>query len=213
MNENEPDGRQAHNPAAYLATAVRARRKERGWSLDRAAQETGVSKAMLGQIERGESSPTIATLWKIASGFHTSLSGFLEPVPAATDGFVHRSSAAIRNQPATDGMLVAALFPYEARFGFELFELTLLPGYERLSEAHEAGVTEHVIVLRGHMEVLVEGAWVALAEGGAVRFAADRPHGYRNPTAEPAVFHNLIHYGRTTPAIGAAMEQYDPSMD
>ncbi len=181
----------------YLSATLRAMRRERGWSLDRAAQQTGVSKAMLGQIERGESSPTIATLWKIASGFHTSLSSFLEPVPPASSaGVVFRRADAIRSQPGSGGMLVAPLFPYEPRFGFEVFELTLLPGYERLSDAHEAGVSEHVIVVRGHMEVLVEGQWIALAEGSAVRFSADRPHGYRNTTAAPAVFHNLIHYGQ-----------------
>jgi XRE family transcriptional regulator, regulator of sulfur utilization len=187
-------------PNQYLATTLRAMRNERGWSLDRAAQETGVSKAMLGQIERGESSPTIATLWKIASGFHTSLSSFLEPIPPAnTEGVVYRTSDAIRSQPGSDGMLVAPLFPYEARFGFEVFELTLLPGYERFSEAHEAGVTEHVIVMRGCMSVLIDGQWIELAEGHAVRFSADRPHGYRNAHTESAVFHNLIHYGQFSP--------------
>lgn len=48
---------------------LRDLRGEREWSLDRTAGVCGVSKAMLGQIERGESSPTITTLWKIASGF------------------------------------------------------------------------------------------------------------------------------------------------
>lgn len=188
---------ETQEPSLYLATTLHALRKKRGWSLDRAAQETGVSKAMLGQIERGESSPTIATLWKIASGFHTSLSGFLEPIPLpTTEGVVYRSSSAIRSQPGSDDMLVAPLFPYEPRFGFELFELTLLPGYERRSEAHEAGVIEHVIVLCGAMELLIAGEWVALAQGDAIRFSADRPHGYRNLDAEPAVFHNLIHYGQ-----------------
>ena len=62
----------------YLADTLRQLRHDRSWSLDRAASECGVSKAMLGQIERGESSPTVATLWKIASGFDTSLSSFLE---------------------------------------------------------------------------------------------------------------------------------------
>lgn len=182
-------------PNRYISASLRALRTERGWSLDRAAQETGVSKAMLGQIERGESSPTIATLWKIAGGFHTSLSSFLEPVPpTTTDGLVLRQVDVIRNQPGPDGMLVAPLFPYEPRFGFEVFELTLLPGYERLSEAHEPGVTEYVIVLSGTMEVLAEERWIELGAGHAVRFSADRPHGYRNRQAQPAVFHNLIHY-------------------
>ena len=190
MNENTTE------PHHYLPDALRTLRRARGWSLDRAALETGVSKAMLGQIERGESSPTVATLWKIATGFSASLSSFLEPVPQATaSGLVYRSSGAIRSQPGAEGMLVAPLFPYEPRFAFELFELTLLPGYERYSEAHAAGVTEHVIVVRGGMEALVDGAWIALAEGQAVRFAADRAHGYRNRSDVDAVFHNLIHYG------------------
>ena len=183
-------------PNRQIANALRLLRSGRGWSLDRTAQETGVSKAMLGQIERCESSPTIATLWKIASGFQTSLSSLIEPAPVASpDGVIRRSVEALRNQPGPDGMLVALLFPFAPQFRFELFELTLLPGYERLSEAHEPGVTEHVIVLRGPMEVLVEGEWIELGEGEAVRFTADRPHGYRNRRATPAVFHNLIHYG------------------
>ena len=184
------------NLARFLSTTLKQLRQQRGWSLSRLAEATGVSKAMLGQIERNESSPTVATLWKIASGFQTSLSSLIEPAPpASTDGVIRRSVEALRNQPGPDGMLVALLFPYAPQFRFELFELTLLPGYERLSEAHEPGVTEHVVVLRGLMEVLVEGEWIALGEGEAVRFAADRPHGYRNRQETPAVFHNLIHYG------------------
>lgn len=184
-----------NEPNQYLPSALRALRQARGWSLDRTAAETGVSKAMLGQIERGESSPTIATLWKIATGLRTSLSSFLEPLPPATgEDVVLRNADALRYQPGPDGMLVAPLFPFEPRFGFELFELTLLPGYARQSEAHVHGVTETVVVLRGAMEVFIEGAWRSLSAGDAVRFPADRPHGYRNLNAVPAVFHNLIHY-------------------
>ena len=114
------------------------------------------------------------------------------------------ASLAVRRRRAF--LLVAPLFPFEPRFAFELFELTLLPGCERISEAHAVGVTEHVIVLRGHMEVLVEGAWMKLAEGQAVRFSADRAHGYRNTSERPAVFHNLIHYaGQTQAPIGGAV--------
>ena len=43
-------------------------RQNRELSLDEAAEMTGVSKPMLGQVERGQSSPTITTLWKIATG-------------------------------------------------------------------------------------------------------------------------------------------------
>ncbi|WP_421237779.1 helix-turn-helix domain-containing protein [Aeromonas jandaei] len=178
----------------HLAQRLKGLRSELGWSLDVAARETGVSKAMLGQIERGESSPTVATLWKIATGFRVSFSSFIESAPAAQNDVLYRTADAIRQQPAGEGMQVAPLFPYERRFGFELFELTLLPGYQRESEPHEPGVTEHVIVISGLMEVLVEGEWRSLTQGEAVRFAADRPHGYRNQGVAPAIFHNLIHY-------------------
>lgn len=61
---------------SQIANQLKNLRKSRGLSLDATAQLTGVSKAMLGQIERGESSPTIATLWKIASGLEASFSAF-----------------------------------------------------------------------------------------------------------------------------------------
>ena len=58
----------------------------------------------------------------------------------------------------------------------------------------KAGVTEIVAVLHGEMELLVEGEWRPVAAGQALRFAADRPHGYRNLGEQQAVFHNVIRY-------------------
>ncbi|GGY58376.1 DNA-binding protein [Bacterioplanes sanyensis] len=179
----------------YLAQRVKQLRQEKGWSLDQAAKETGVSKAMLGQIERGESSPTVARLWKIASGFHCSLSSLLEPAPTPQQT-LKRHADDLRQQPSQGEMLVAPLFSYDPSKGFELFELTLAPAYERISEPHEPGVTEHIVVISGVMELLLDGQWQTLEPGDAVRFAADCEHGYRNPGTVPVVFHDLIHYAR-----------------
>ncbi|MDX1320081.1 MAG: XRE family transcriptional regulator [Oceanospirillum sp.] len=188
----------------HLADTLKAERKQRGWSLDKAAATTGVSKAMLGQIERGESSPTVATLWKIAGGFRCSLSTFIEAYddksPDQSSAQLSsgkpqiRSADQIRHQPAQDLMLVAPLFPFDSQMGFEIFELSLLSGYERESEPHEAGVTEFVLVIEGVMEVLVEGQWHCLEKGMSIRFSADQPHGYRNLSNDTARFHNIIHY-------------------
>ena len=54
--------------SGIIAENLKRIRKENKWSLDTVSDMTGVSKSMLGQIERGESSPTISTLWKIATG-------------------------------------------------------------------------------------------------------------------------------------------------
>ncbi|SFI15459.1 helix-turn-helix domain-containing protein [Modicisalibacter xianhensis] len=179
----------------HIAITLKALRQARGWSLDRTARETGVSKAMLGQIERNESSPTVATLWKIASGLGVSFSQFLE-TPAGTEGTLlrhGRESALVEREP---GMHVVPLFPFEPDLGFELFAIELAPGALSESAPHARGVVEHVIVIEGRMEVCVEGVWQPLAPGEGLRFAADRAHGYRNRHREPVRFHDVIHYPR-----------------
>ena len=62
--------------SSRISENLRQIRKEKKLSLDSMAEQTGVSKSMLGQIERGESSPTVATLWKIATGLHISFTAF-----------------------------------------------------------------------------------------------------------------------------------------
>ena len=64
--------------SSRISENLRQIRKEKKLSLDSMAEQTGVSKSMLGQIERGESSPTVATLWKIATGLHISFTALLE---------------------------------------------------------------------------------------------------------------------------------------
>ncbi|MGX1789335.1 helix-turn-helix domain-containing protein [Bosea sp. NPDC055332] len=169
-------------------------RSERGWSLDQTAARTGVSKAMLGQIERGESAPTIATLWKIATGLGVPMTALLEADGKSGDVLLLRDAADLRVRPSPEGMQRALVFPYEARFGFELYELTFAPSFESISEPHDSGVVEHVTVLHGEVELLIEGEWQPLRQGQSLRFPADRRHGYRNRTSEDAVIMDIIHY-------------------
>tara|TARA_R110002074_G_scaffold132695_2_gene276162 strand:- start:3128 stop:3694 length:567 start_codon:yes stop_codon:yes gene_type:complete len=184
------------NMKDHLSNTLKTLRKERSWSLDAVAAKTGVSKAMLGQIERGESSPTTAILWKLATGFQVSVSSLMEPLPEVAAQTLVRDANEMRQHPGDSGMAVAPLFPFEARFGFEYMELTFLPGYERLSEPHEAGVVEYITVMSGRMEIFTEDIWRPLKAGQSIRFCADRPHGYRNRSRVKAVTLSVIHYPR-----------------
>lgn len=179
----------------HISLTLKALRRERGWSLDKAAEETGVSKAMLGQIEREESSPTIATLWKIASGFNTSFSSFI----AENDSVnikepMHRTGEAKLLHPTDERIRVLPLFPFESDLNFEIYKIELLPGCEHLSPPHQHGVIEHVLVAYGNMEVLIDNIWHPLMQGEGLRFVASQTHGYRNPTAEMACIYDIIHY-------------------
>jgi transcriptional regulator with XRE-family HTH domain len=182
------------NISKQIAKVLKTLRQDRGWSLDMAAQATGVSKAMLGQIEREESSPTIATLWKIASGFQVAYSAFLEEIENNPEAFIHRESPTHRLHPADDKIRVATLFPFDKQLNCEIFALELLPGCEHLSAPHEPGIIEHVLVIDGPLEVLVQGEWHPFQKGEALRFNANQAHGYRNQTSRIASFYNIIHY-------------------
>lgn len=169
-----------------IAQNLRRIRNEAGVSLSKAAEMTGVSKAMLGQIERQESSPTIATLWKISQGFHLPLSALLLERSCPLGGETVRFPGSIE---------VRIVFPFDANLGEETFEITLKPDQVHQSEAHEAGLIEDVIVVSGSMEVDVDGTRHALEAGAGFRFAADQPHVYRGGS-QGAVFLNIHHYVR-----------------
>lgn len=187
-----------HNLNKHISLILKELRKKKAWSLDRAAKETGVSKAMLGQIERGESSPTIATLWKIASGFNTSFSSFIENLNLNFEEPIYRAGEAKQIHPA-EKIRVMPLFPFDPQLNFEVFMIELLPGCEHLSPPHQEGVIEHVIIIEGTLEVLVNNSWKTLHKDEGLRFQADQPHGYRNIPAYPqhakmARFYDIVHY-------------------
>ena len=184
------------DPNQHIAATLQQLRKQHGWSLDKTAAATGVSKAMLGQIERGESSPTVATLWKIATGFETSFSTLLGAAEPKTNLEITEN---IEQNPHwhTDDVSAHAVIPFDPEFRFELLQVTLPPHTEHRSTAHAHGVIEHVIPLNGALEMLINDQWQILNTGENMRFDASQPHGYRNTGDMPIHFHNLICYSAT----------------
>ncbi|RAP41036.1 XRE family transcriptional regulator [Rhodovulum viride] len=173
---------------------LRAARARAGLSLAQAAELTGVSKAMLGQIERGESSPTIATLWKLARGFQLPLTALIEDLVQTTGTFTPAAARPLRFEGS---IAMRTIFPFDPVFGSETFLVTLDPGQVHLSAAHDTGVVEDIFVTEGAVEVLLDDLWKPCRAGDGLRFPADRAHGYRNPADSPAAFHNTLHYPRT----------------
>ena len=171
-----------------IADNIKWHRSEKGWSLSVAAQKTGVSKAMLGQLERQESSPTMATLWKIAKGFDLPLSVLIEQRKQMQElrSYQHEN---------LDGIFeVRILFAFDPILACEMFSLHLAPGRVSMSTAHAIGVVEDIVMLSGELDMLLDNQWQRLVAGDALRFNADQKHGYKNSGIEDAVFHNIIHY-------------------
>ncbi len=184
----------------YLATTLKNLRQSRGWSLSRLAEETGVSKAMLGQIERNESSPTVSTLWKIATGLNVPFSTFIAPPEGETP---------LAYDPDQQAMVITPIFPWDEKLHFDLFAINLAPGAISESTPHETGVIEHVIVISGVLDMCIDGQWRTITAGNGLRFAGDSAHAYRNSTAQTTHFHSLIHYPKEKAASKPAANNND----
>lgn len=182
------------NITQQIAKNLKQQRALRGWSLDQTAKHTGVSKAMLGQIERGESSPTVATLWKIATGLQISFSSLTQASQQASPETVSKVTKVKKLSLGNKKMQAYPIFPFDEQTNCEIFIIELLPGCEYISVPHDLGVIEHILVSTGSMEVLIDEQWKKLTAGEGIRFAASKEHGYRNLSKQKACFHNVIHY-------------------
>ncbi|MCR6105100.1 helix-turn-helix domain-containing protein [Salipaludibacillus agaradhaerens] len=175
-----------------IAEKLRKIRKEKGLSLDKAADLTGVSKAMLGQIERGVSNPTVSILWKIANGLKVSFSSFVEEDEPAVS-----LVKMVNVKPVVDEggkYRVFPLFPYQQDKSFEFYTIFLEEGHSHKAEAHHAGVEEYITVSEGELIIDVDGQRYTIYEGDALRFKADRAHVYINESTGTTRFHLVIYY-------------------
>jgi transcriptional regulator with XRE-family HTH domain len=162
---------------------LRRLRTRRGLSLDRLAKASGVSRAMLGQIELGRSAPTINLLWKIARALEVPFSAFISQTPAAGTQVLRRADSKVLL--SQDGRFSSrALFPFDAPRKVEFYELQLGSRSVAESDAHPPGTTENLVVQRGRMEVVVHGRVHVLEAGDAIFFEADAHHVYRNTSPE-----------------------------
>ena len=76
-------------------------RTARNWSLDDLARDSGISRATLSRIERGETSPTATQLGRLCTAFGITMSGLLGGLDAASDEFVAAADQRLWIDPAT----------------------------------------------------------------------------------------------------------------
>ncbi len=186
------------DPANELATTVgrnlRRLRTKQGYSLERLATASGVSRAMLGQIENGKSIPTIAVVWKIATALGVPFATLTAIEQGVGPQVLRREKAKILT--SDEGRFSSrALFPFDSERTTEFYELRISPHHTVRSDAHAAGTVENLIVTQGAVEVGVgRDRPTVLGEGDALLFQADVDHSYRNLQATDAVIYLVMNY-------------------
>ncbi|TDL35373.1 XRE family transcriptional regulator [Jeotgalibacillus sp. S-D1] len=178
-----------------LGVNLRILRKKRAWTLDQVAHHTGVSKAMLGQIERGESNPSVGTIWKIANGLKVSFSSLLA-VPSSQVSVIRAESIEVLEED--DGKYrVLPIFTYDPVRQWEYFMIELDPGCEYVSESHGATVEEYITVTRGELHITIQQEEYKLSPNDSIRFKADSVHKYENRGTHKITCQMVIHYLET----------------
>lgn len=176
-----------------VAASIRRARAERGLSLEKLSKVSGVSRAMIGQIELGKSTPTINVLWKIATALDVPFSALISE--GKSSGLtVLRADRARRILSRDGGFSSRALFPMDRPRSVEFYELRLSPHAVEHADAHPPATFENLVVTSGSVEIAMGAERQLLGPGDAILFQADVPHTYRNPGADEAVMYLVMTY-------------------
>jgi transcriptional regulator with XRE-family HTH domain len=176
-----------------VGTNLKRLRAKRELSLEKLAQKSGVSRAMLGQIELGKSTPTINIVWKIARALDVPFSALISERSQASTVLLPASKAKVLR--SADGVFSSrALFPFDSPRKVEFYELRLSAGAAEESDAHAPGTNENLIVTQGSLSLELGNEKIELATGDAVLFEADVAHVYRNVGKGECVMYLVMTY-------------------
>ena len=179
-------------PEPLLAQNLQALREKRNLSLAEVADLTGVSKSMLWQIEAGQSSPTIATIWKIANGLRVPFTAFLQQQDAEVTLQALKEDQPLQGE--SEGYRLYPVVPFDPERSFEIYYVEIDPGTALDAEPHQGNAKEYVFVTRGEIEITVDDQCYAVDGDHLISFLANCTHRYENSGREMAAAMMLISY-------------------
>lgn len=179
--------------APVVGANLRRLRTRRGLSLEKLATLSGVSRAMLGQIELGQSAPTINVLWKIARALEVTFSALIS-ARTQSGALVLRAAESKVLTSKDRSFTSRALFPFDEPRRVEFYELHLAGGSSEVADPHPPGTSENLVVTAGTVEIDVAGDTHRLEAGDSILFEADTPHVYRAVGKHEAVMYLVMTY-------------------
>jgi transcriptional regulator with XRE-family HTH domain len=190
-NEDEP-------LEAAIGERVRLLRTARGQTLDDLATASGVSRAMISRIERGEASPTAQLLSRLCAALDLTLSAFFAFSAEEGDPLSRREAQTVWQDPETGYQRRAVSAPNTAS-RVEVIEVEFPPG-ARIAyppETAKIGMTQHVWLFRGALRMTVGGTVHDLNPGDCLYMSITEGHVFENPGSTPAHYAVVLDRGRT----------------
>jgi transcriptional regulator with XRE-family HTH domain len=180
-----------------VGNRIRALREGMGLSLRELAERSGVSAPMLSQVERGETSPTLAVAAKIAAGLELSLSQLLRLDESGSVSVVRAEKR--RRGGGARGHSYEVVTPplpgQRAEVSLHVLRPGAATGGADDPPIHEPGARETAVVTDGRLRLVCDGSTYDLTAGDSVTFDADLPHHFENPDGSEARFFAVVAAG------------------
>ncbi len=162
--------------SGQLGKTIQRLRKAYNLSLSELSEQSGVAKSIISQIERNETNPTLATIWRLSQALDVSIERVLA---SADEGpFIEKSS-----RPDTpilvsdDGRMKLAIIGWLKTVEWlQWYDVVSEPGGVLESDAHQRGSVECLSVIAGEFEVEIGGTVQTARAGETLRYRCDRPH-------------------------------------
>lgn len=172
--------------AADVRYHLKRLRTERGLSLRALAELCDLSPNTISLIERGETSPSVSTLQRLANALGVPITSFFTDPVEKTEVIVTRSGSRARS--GSSSVVLASIgYGLEGQ-ACDPFVVTLKPGASSGDRLMMHPGHELVFCMGGELDYEVDGVNHRLRPGDSLLFHADLPHRWSNPSDEPVEF-------------------------
>ncbi|WP_209788558.1 helix-turn-helix domain-containing protein [Ensifer adhaerens] len=181
-----------------IGDRVRSLRIEQNLTLDDLATRSGVSRAMISRIERGEVSPTAQLLAKLCSALSTTLSALFAFEVEQASPVARRADQRLWRDPES-GYLRRSVSPEGVGSPVDIVEVEFPPGARVVFERQPAdrGITQHLWLFSGRLELTMESGLCVLEAGDCLFMGLEQAHVFHNPHDEPAHYAVILSRTRT----------------
>ncbi|MFV0426299.1 MAG: helix-turn-helix domain-containing protein [Beutenbergiaceae bacterium] len=172
-----------------IGTTVHSMRKQKKLTLTQLAQATGLSPAIISQVERGRANPSFTTLAQIAHGLKIPVGKLLPTARQAKSPVVRADERRDLRQATPKGMghAVYELLVPDLDGALEVLWVVTDPGHDTSDSPFTHGGEEVGVIISGQLEVYLDGERFDLRAGDSIRFDSTRPHWFRNTSRRQCV--------------------------